>query len=199
MTITPLQAANVAATIATGQWAPPRLAYDETGHAFGTPVGNTVAFDERHFAVLRRGMWKVVNDGGTGKEAKLSRTDYVLCGKTGSAQAVANPVTYRYTFQWPDGRREEVDAYLEADARQHFGDEQPECIGRRAMERFPDLGPDARLSHAWFMGFTQSAATRPGGRPAGQVYAIAVLIEYGSSGGHMAAPVAKEIAEYLLE
>jgi cell division protein FtsI/penicillin-binding protein 2 len=31
------------------------------------------------------------------------------------------------------------------------------------------------------------------------VYAISVVIEFGGSGGRVAAPVAKQIAEYLLE
>ncbi|MEW6251366.1 MAG: penicillin-binding transpeptidase domain-containing protein [Planctomycetota bacterium] len=200
VTITPLQAANVAATIASGNFAPPRLAYDDTGHAFGAAPGGGTTFDEQHMAVLRRGMWKVVNDAGTGREAKLSRGDYELCGKTGSAQAVPWPVTYRYTFEWPDGRREEVDAFLEADAREPFGDDQPRCVGKRWIERYPDWEQGEKMpSHAWFVGYTQPAGMRPGARPVGGAYAIAVILEYGGSGGHVAAPVARQIAECVLE
>jgi cell division protein FtsI/penicillin-binding protein 2 len=34
--------------------------------------------------------------------------------------------------------------------------------------------------------------------PAGRVYAIAVIIEFGGSGGHVAGPIAKDIAEWLI-
>lgn len=205
VTITPLQAANVAATIAAGSWLPVRLAYDDSGHACGAPVTPPVTFDEGHISVLRRGMWRVVNEpGGTAaRYAALDRGDYELCGKTGSAQTVPRPITYRYTFEWLDGYREEAIAYLEDDARAVLparGDEQPRCVGRHAAERFPSLEEGERLpAHAWFMGFTQPARTPRGARPAGKVYAISVLLEFGGSGGAEAGPVAKQIAEYLLQ
>jgi cell division protein FtsI/penicillin-binding protein 2 len=204
VTITPLQAANVTATIASGQWAPPRLAYDDSGHAFGDPLVPPTTFDEGALHVLRRGMWRVVNEhGGTAaRYAALNRHDYELCGKTGSAQTPARPVAYRYTFEWPDGRRDSAVAYLEEDARAALAapDETVRCVGRHVAERFPRLDEGERLpSHAWFIGYTQPASTPRGDRPQGKVYAIAVIIEFGGSGGATAGPVAKKIAEYLLQ
>lgn len=201
VTITPLQAANVAAAIASGVWEPVRLAYDATGHAFGAPPAPPVVFDERHMRVLRRGMWRAVNErGGTGVAAQLERKDYALCGKTGSAQVSPWPLTYTYTFEWPDGQRAEAVAFVEEDARALVGADEAVCVGRRAAERFPRLEEGERLpSHAWFMGFLQPATTKNGERPTGRVYAIAVLIEFGGSGGRVAGPAAKEIAECLLE
>ncbi len=204
VTITPLQAANVTATIASGTWVPARLAYDDTGHAFGAPPAPPVTFDERALSVLRRGMWRVVNEhGGTAnKYAPLGRSDYELCGKTGSAQTPSRPVAYRYTFEWPDGRRESAIAYLEEDALAQIapaGAEAPRCVGRHAVERYPRLDEGERLpAHAWFIGYTQPATTPRGQHPTGKVYAIAVVIEFGESGGSVAGPVAKKIAEYLV-
>jgi hypothetical protein len=66
-------------------------------------------------------------------------------------------------------------------------------------ERYPPWQPEDKLpSHAWFIGWTQSAETPRGEAPRGRVYAIAVIIEYGSAGGREAGPVAKRIAEALL-
>ena len=48
------------------------------------------------------------------------------------------------------------------------------------------------------MGYTQIAETPPGARPRGRCYAIAVLVEFGASGGRSAGPVAKQIAELLV-
>lgn len=201
VTITPLQAANVATTIASGQWAPVRLAYDETGHAFGAPPAPPTPFDPHALQVLRRGMWRVVNEpGGTAPQARLERDDYELCGKTGSAQTAPRPVTYRYTFEWPDGHRETADAYLEEDALAQFLGEPPRRVGKHVVEQYPALHEGEKLpAHAWFIGYTQPKQTPRGGTPSGRVYAISVLVEFGESGGHVAGPVARKIAEYLLE
>jgi len=201
VTLTPLQAANVGATIASGFWAPVRLAYDTTGRALGDPFVAEQPFEDRYLQILRRGMWRVVNDPhGTGRTARLDRTDYELCGKTGSAQAVPFVIAKRFICEWPDGRREDVIALTEDEALAQFGEEKPKIVGWRAAERYPELGEDGKLpSHAWFMGFTQPAGTRRGVVPTGPVFAIAVVIEFGGSGGQVAAPVAKNIAEYLLD
>jgi penicillin-binding protein 2 len=192
---TPLQVANVCATIASGHWAPVRLVLGpESPARYRGPDIPSEAL-----RVLRTGMWRVVNEGGTGKVARLKDSRYVLCGKTGSAQAVPVPVSYRYIFEWPDGRRETREAYLEEDAAASFGAERPRCVGRRANAKFPDLLEGESSAHAWFMGYTQRAGLPRGAAPDGPVYAIAVVIEFGGSGGRVAGPVAKSIAEYLLE
>jgi cell division protein FtsI/penicillin-binding protein 2 len=201
VTITPLQAANVAASIASGQWAPVRLAYDSAGHGFGLAPEQPVPLADRHLQVLRRGMWRSVNErGGTGAPARLTSDEYELCGKTGSAQAQPRPIAYRYTFEWPDGSRREAVGYLEEDARAELNAPDLKCVGRHCVARFPQLEEGAKLpAHAWFMGFTESTRTARGEKPRGPVYAISVVIEYGESGGKMAGPVARKIAERLLE
>jgi cell division protein FtsI/penicillin-binding protein 2 len=202
VTATPLQVANVCATIAAGHWAPVsilRAASDEAA----TRLHGEPDFDPAALRELRKGMWRVVNERlGTAYSRRLKRDDYVLCGKTGTAQAVPQPTEYRYTFEWPDGRREVVHAYLESDARRtaiaKWGGD-PERVGKHTSRRYPDLLRGELSSHGWFMGYTQRADVPPGAAPRGRVYAIAVVIEYGLSGSRAAGPVATTLAEYVLE
>ncbi len=220
ITTTPLQAANVVATIASGRWAPVRLVHsvgsasapadaDAGASVLRSPqerapradVPRAADFDEPALRTLRRGMWRVVNDGdGTARDARLEHEGYVLCGKTGSAQVSPHVVQRRYIFEWPDGRREAVLAGSRDDAQAAFEGAVPALIDSEITERYPDILPGERLpAHAWFIGYTQSADTPVGAAPRGRVYAIAVLIEFGGSGGRVAGPVAKRIAEMLLE
>lgn len=200
---TPLQAANLAATIASGRFEPVRLLIDEQP----TPREPTVEFDAAALRVLRSGMWRVVNErGGTAYVGRLDSRSHVLCGKTGSAQATPRPLRRRYTLEWPNGPRTAIaaisadDAIREARTAPPAGsaDGEPRVVGSQVIERYPAWQPGEKLpSHAWFIGFTQSADTPRGDPPQGRSYAISVVIEYGGSGGHVAAPVAKRIAEYL--
>jgi len=180
-------------------WAPPRLAYDSTGHAFGTPPGQNLAFDERHVAVLRRGMWKVVNDRGTGKEARLSRTDYELCGKRARRKQFRTPLR---TVTRSNGRMAGARGGCLPRGRR------PSALRRRAATlcgsprggAFSRPGDRRQAAIACVVhGFNAVEQHARGHAPTGRVYALAIMIEFGGSGGHTAAPVAKQIAEYLLE
>jgi len=199
-TATPLQVANVCATIASGYWAPVRLLAGPDAE-IGRPPGERVEFDPHALRVLRAGMWCVVNDrsGTAYKRARLNCKDYELCGKTGSAQAQPQPVKFRYTFERPDGTQQRVDAFLEEDALAQLDNPAAQRVGKQTIERYPPLLPGELSAHAWFMGYTQPAGTPRGAAPGGRVYAIAVVIEYGQSGARAAGPVAKRIAEWLLE
>jgi len=201
VTATPLQAANVAATVAAGRWQPVRLLRDPAGDAGGKSAPPPVEFDERHLRILRAGMWRVVNErGGTAYWARLDRDDFVLCGKTGSAQAMPRVLNRRYFCRWPDGREQTVIATCQDEALAQFVGDEPEIVGWRAHERYPAWEPGDELpAHAWFIGYTQSADTPRGAPPRGRSYALSVIIEYGGSGGRVAGPVAKRIAELLLE
>lgn len=202
VTTTPLQAANVAASVATGYWAPVRVAYDSTGRALGAPPTAVTPLDNQVLGVVRRGMWRVVNErGGTAPRARLDGEGYQMCGKTGSAQTPPRVLNSRYTCEWPDGRRQEVVATSEEEALEQLGDPPPKIVGRRANQLFPALEEGEGLpSHAWFIGYTQRATTGPSGQAVtgGKSYAVSVVIEFGGSGGRVAAPVAKEIAEHVL-
>jgi penicillin-binding protein 2 len=196
---TPLQAANVAATVAAGRWEPVVLVRDEAGNRFGPPPPPSVQFDERVLSPLRVGMWRVVNErGGTAWRTKLRRSDYEMCGKTGSAQASRRVIRKKYILRWPDGRTEEVTAVSRRDALSGFGEPKPEVIADSIHELFPPTDVEDP-SHAWFIGYTQSAETGRGDAPRGRVYAFSVIVEFGGSGGRVAGPVAQRIAESLLE
>lgn len=200
VTATPLQCANVAATVASGHWAPVRLARDDRGEPLGGEYNSGPALNDAWLRVIRSGMWRVVNErGGTAASAQLDNTNHVLCGKTGSAQTSPRVISRRYTLEWPDGHREDVIAPSREDALASHRGEKVRVAGSHVYERFPPWSPEDKLpSHAWFIGFTQSKSTPIGDTPRGSVYAISVLIEFGASGGHVAAPVAKEIAEAAL-
>ncbi len=198
---TPLQCANVAATVASGRWEPVKLVHDSAGHWVGGRSADPAVFDEQYLRILRRGTWRVVNErGATAYGARIVSDDYEMCGKTGSAQASRRVIRKWYKLRWPDGRTARVVASSKREALARFPDETPDVIADGIEELFPPRGADDKLpSHAWFIAYTQSKDTPRGSAPRGRSYAISVLIEYGGSGGKVAGPVAKEIAEMLVE
>ena len=198
---TPLQCANVAATVASGRWEPVKLLRDNIGDLGVEPPTESIVFDEQYLRVLRTGMYRVVNErGGTAYRAKIDNDDYDMCGKTGSAQASRRVINKKYVLEWPDGRRAEVIASSRREALAGYDeDDRPQVVADSIHELFPPRGADTGLpSHAWFIAYTQPKNTPRGAAPDGPSYAICVLIEYGGSGGRVAGPVAKEIAELLV-
>lgn len=194
---TPLQVANTTAAIASGRWEPVKLLLDGADAARPREAARELPADA--LRVARRGMWRVVNEqGGTAVGVRLDTPGYQICGKTGSAQSVPRVIRRRYTLQWPDGRTETVTAVSRAEALRRFSGAKPRVVGSRILERYPNLADEAPPSHAWFIGYTQTSDTPLGATPRGRAYAIAVLIEYGGSGGQVAGPVAKRIAEAAL-
>ena len=81
----PLQLAVMTARIASGRQVMPRLILPEDGAP--TPVFPDLGVPEAHLAVVRQGMFDVVNSGiGTARGARTGVPGLEVCGKTGTAQ-----------------------------------------------------------------------------------------------------------------
>ncbi|CAA6605775.1 putative cell division protein FtsI/penicillin-binding protein 2 [Rhodospirillaceae bacterium LM-1] len=92
MLTTPLQLAAMTARIANGGIAVrPRLTYEvATGHESAplpTPTYPSIQINKANLAIVRKGMRMVVNEpGGTALGSRLPNPDWIMCGKTGTAQ-----------------------------------------------------------------------------------------------------------------
>jgi penicillin-binding protein 2 len=82
--VTPLQLAHAIGGIANqGVWHKPHLVKDAK-----QPAPRVAKLDAEHVERVVRGMYGVVNEGGTARSAALAGIE--LCGKTGTAQLVGN-------------------------------------------------------------------------------------------------------------
>lgn len=185
---TPLQMANVAATIARdGVWLRPRLlANEEDRNPASTSQAASSDRVDLHIppevmAAVKEGMYRVVNaPAGTG-HGSIHVEGLSIAGKTGSAQAAA--------FTYPK-RNERGEIVRNAQGRIEY--EQPPAStslnpNARMLWYRGVVGPKGiELSHAWFIGYA------PADRPR---VAFAVVLEYGGSGGTDAAPVVRALLE----
>jgi len=88
--VTPLQIAALTAIVANrGRRVEPRLILNPEGRrSQGTPeTASPAPFKRETFESVIEGMWKSVNDQGTGQGARVPGLD--ICGKTGSTQVVS--------------------------------------------------------------------------------------------------------------
>jgi penicillin-binding protein 2 len=194
--VTTIQMANVAATIArNGVWLRPRL-YGPEVHIERKPSTQPTPGELRPdredlrlspagLAAAHDGMYRVVNSDviGTGNQAK--RDDVVVAGKTGTAQAAAflvpkiDPVT---KAPMRDEKGNKILEPLEISTKEHPNPLAPWYRGSGAS------GTD--LAHAWFIGYAPADNPR---------IAVAVMVEYGGSGGIAAGTIAKDILEACIE
>lgn len=204
ISITPLQAAAIAATYATG-WYGPLSILRNTGQKPRWTLPGT----EAQWNAIRRGLYEVVNhpDGTAHKYAWFRNSRYALCGKTGSATAYSWPTAFRIPFTDAGGQPGE--AVIRAGARdpaiQRFQARYPGAVFEPAQvtvaERWPrNAQKDDDDAHAWFAGFLQPLG-RDGQPDWGRTpsIAFAVLVEFGGSGGRVSGPIARAVAEELLE
>ena len=96
MNLTPIQLARAVGMIATGQEPPLHLIKETEGYhgpvtavaSTTTTTSNALSFKEENLQAVRNGMWRVVNEFGTGRGAMVEGFD--VCGKTGTAQTIGN-------------------------------------------------------------------------------------------------------------
>jgi len=217
MQLTPLQAANLVATYASGLHGPVTLLkHEKSAPPTSLPVEDSV------WRIVRRGMYQVVNvTGGTATQfAKLEHPRYVLCGKSGSAQTTRWITRYRVSYRDGDGERSKtVPANNERVARDEFVRQMTaeETVPRDQAARIrtelrrsitsvtpaafwpAEASKDRQHSHAWFVAFLQPKGAD--GRPDWNAHAkiaIAVLLEFGGSGGRSSGPVCRDVAKMIV-
>lgn len=189
MQITPLQAANFFATLATGKYQAPTLIADD-GRL--RPASTIAGLSTDAWRITRKGVFRCVNErGGTAhKSARLDNLE--VCGKTGSAQCVARAIRQRFTFDLGDGQTRSTLASTVEAAREILDlPSRTKCIKHRVIERWPppELDKSEATTHAWFAAFAPYRNPR---------IALAVVIEHGGSGSRAAGPVGKAVFEALM-
>ena len=99
----PLQMANMAATVATGRWRSPTILADDTRER---PMW-TLPVSDAHWGVIRDGMYRVVNERRGTAYHSVRLDEIELCGKSGSAQA-GPPATHAWFMAYGPRRRPKV-------------------------------------------------------------------------------------------
>jgi penicillin-binding protein 2 len=181
LTATPIQMANVAATLARGGiWMRPRLLTGEGGREVYASLGGKdmrdLGLSAAAMAEVKEGMIAVVNsDSGTGEEPR--RKDMIVAGKTGSAQASKLVIPMRD----PNG-----DIIYQPGKD---GKPRPttQAVELNRYEWYQGVGENRQhLAHAWFIGYA------PADHP--QI-AFCVFVDYGGSGGKVAGAIASQVIE----
>ncbi len=208
--LTPLQAANLGATIATGVWQPVVLLDEQAdsgradsggdgrthGGVDGRPGGRAarrpLPVSSNTWHIVREGMYEVVNDPA-GTAYRYARSEGVqIAGKTGTAET-GGPLTvgHVYELEMHDGSTRTLDVATKAEAADRIAQMAESVVrwehkGATYWPGPPD--PEHKPTHAWFMGYAPAHDPR---------VALAVLIEYGGGGGQTAGPVARAIFEHV--
>jgi penicillin-binding protein 2 len=201
---TPIQMANVAATIARGGiWMRPRLVPSGTEVVCSdpqTPDRVDLKLDPAALGAARQGMTQVVNSlAGTG--TSMQRKDMIVAGKTGSAQAAPlrivkrDPITDKVIMRKISVPVEDEHGKVKIEER-----EIPERIAiplgthenpTREARWYRGYGDNQdKRSHAWVIGFA------PADNPK---IAWAVMVEYGGGGGATAGYVAGKMLDACIE
>lgn len=207
--ITPVQAANLMAVYASGEYRHVNLVEELRDDLRWTLPGT-----DPQWQAIRKGLYGVVNDsdGTAHKYAYVGpECGYAIFGKTGSAE-VMNPWVVSYAIPYVDAYNQEDVAIVHAstlnEAIEKFAaSHHPDCAFSYRDIRVAETWPPERLaesgrlhSHAWFAGYLHpvDAAGRPipGRTPP---IAFAVLVEFGGSGGRVSAPIGREVALKIIE
>lgn len=206
---TPIQAANLMAVYASGVYRPVALVRELADGAVEPLPGSPA-----DWRAIRDGMFGVVNDtdGTAYASAHWDNPRYALCGKTGSAQTGRKAVEYEAVCV--DGHGRERTIVLAADSRRFAEDRLQQMFRDEAYDGYAFDRDDINIhawwprsepaegqmySNAWFAGYLQ--AIDADGRPTGQTprIALAVMVEFGGSGGRVGAPIARKVAQMVVD
>ena len=188
---TPLQMANVAATVARGGvWVRPKLVRTSGAGGQHQLPPTTQAADRidlnlppEALAAVREGMFRVVHTrAGSGDAAR--RADIAVAGKTGTAQAAWIKVPMRDPKTGAvltDEKGKPRLKFLELSTLENPNPDAPWYRGTGRTGGLPH--------HSWFIGYA------PAEKP--QI-AFAVLVEYGGAGGGPAGSLASKIVELCI-
>jgi penicillin-binding protein 2 len=199
---TPIQMANVAATVArNGMWMRPRLVGDDVSrqlraiaalHPSTQPSWTDLPdqpldlkLSPQAVAAAQEGMFRVVNTlAGTGNE--LFRPDLQISGKTGTAQAAPYSIPARDGF----GHKIYEGSKLKKFFPEPSTPEKPNPLAPWYLGFEEKGSTDVELKHSWYIGYVPSHNPK---------IAFAVLVEYGGSGGVAAGDIAKRIIDECVE
>lgn len=183
---TPIQMANVAATLARGGiWMPPSLLADQPAKA-GERVD--LKFDASAIEMVRRGMWAAVHTpSGSGNHID-ERLPLEIAGKTGSAQAHKLTIALRDAKGDPLLDENGNARYERLDQLSTRGNPNPEAPWYRRTNSPNEA--KVKVTHAWFIGYA------PAENP---TVAFAVFVEYGGSGGYAAGSVVAQTVQALVD
>ncbi len=213
---TPLQVANVMATYAAGAYRPVRLVRErDDAPTWELPL------TPAHGRAIREGLFRVVNspEGTAYKYARLSHPSYAVAGKTGSATAEPRPVAFEVPYRTETGsqtvaiipagsRREAIEEFQRLHPKHEprtsvrADDFSFDPANVRMHAEWPPIPPPegGEHAHAWFAGYLQRIDSA--GQPLLDVQpriAFAVLVEYGGSGGRTSGPIARQVAEIIIQ
>lgn len=184
---TPMQMANVAATVARGGVAiRPTLLKDDQATAVAEQVN--LGLDSASVEMVHRGMWASVHTRSGSGNSIDSRLPLEIAGKTGSAQASLLTIAARDDTGRVVLRENGMPVYRRIEELSVRGAPNPIAPWYRRNNLPSD--PKPAVTHAWFIGFA------PAENP---TIAFAVLVEYGGSGGTASGSVAAQIVQALVD
>ncbi|MDP9173386.1 MAG: penicillin-binding transpeptidase domain-containing protein [Planctomycetota bacterium] len=191
---TPLQMANVAATVARGGiWLRPKLMLDSQDINRATtrpatllgPDSVDLHLSSQAIATVQEGMFRVCNErAGTGtgiqpelQDEKLADDPLMhieIAGKTGSAQTKLMTIP----------KRDKNGAQVIVDGRYQHDTIDLDAPGTEGW--YHSIGPSKHMVHAWFIGYAPAKNPR---------VAFCVMVQYGETGGVVAGAIAHDVLE----